>query len=274
MKKISVVIPVFNQAHLTERSLHSLFANSSLLEEVVVVNNASSDDTVIVLSKIAQEALILKIRFQIIHNETNQGFGRACNQGLRALTLNHESRVVILNNDTWLMKGWDQALIQAQDFHSLDLIGPYFDEGLFDEGRLIQKSLIFTAKNKNKIRTHFMPILMCFKKDTIEKLKFDHGGIFDERFFVTYEDTDLKQRMLSQNLKFGQTGSCLIWHHSMGTRNAKDKEGKALLPSGYEQEGLRLFMEKWGIDPRPSDHTFFVKWKRRYWKWKEKLGWF
>jgi hypothetical protein len=72
--------------------------------------------------------------------------------------------------------------------------------------------------------------------------------------------------MKSFGMNYAQTGSCFIWHHSKGTRDH--------LPSGYEQEGLRLFMEKWGFDPRLQEHTLWARWKRRYWKILEKRGLF
>jgi GT2 family glycosyltransferase len=270
MQNVSVIIPVFNQVHLTERCLVSLLAHSHQVREVFIIDNASRDDTEAFLQKIAAHFREKNIFFQVITNEKNTGFGRACNQGIR---LASGDFVAILNNDTWQMPGWDEVLAEKLKESDIDCIGPYFYEGPFDESTLAKRAQEFTQRNQKKIRAHFMPILMFFKKEAIQKLKFDHGGIFDERFFVTYEDTDLKERMLGLNLRFAQTGSCFIWHHSMGTRNAK-KDGIALLPSGYEKEGLKLFMEKWGFDPRPRDHTFTEKLKRRYWKWKEQHGLF
>ena len=127
----------------------------------------------------------------------------------------------------------------------------------------------FVTRNQGKIRHHFVPILMFFSRKAVEKIRFDHGGIFDERFFVTYEDTDLRHRMDLAQMRYGQTGSCYIWHHSMGTRSTP-----GALPKGYELEGLKLFTEKWGFDPRPKDHTVPAKLKRRFWKWKEQRGLF
>ncbi len=266
---ISVVIPVFNQSSLTQCCLKSLLEHSARaphgVGEVVVINNASTDDTATVLAGFSQSFKTSGIRLQILHNDKNVGFGRACNQGIR------ESKgeyLAILNNDTWLMPNWDQALMQALEKNQLDLVGPYFDEKPLSEN-MLDRAQTFIQKNHSGLRHHFVPILMFFKRSAIELLKFDHGGIFDERFFVTYEDTDLKHRMCLAGLKYAQTGSCYIWHRSMGTRSQK-----GLLPSGYEVEGLRLFIEKWKFDPRDQDHTALAKLRRRFWKLKEKYGLF
>ena len=259
-KSVSVVIPVFNQSHLTRRCLESLFAHSLNLKEVFVVDNASKDDTYEVL-----------LTFQgrpgptltLISNTENKGFGRAVNQGLRLCTGDY---LVVLNNDTWLMPGWDAALIEGHFESGADFIGPYFYEGPF-EADLRARAADFVARNRGHFRHHFVPILMMMTREAFTKLRLDHGGLFDERFFVTYEDTDLVERMTRLGLQYTQTGSCFIWHHSMATRSAP-----GALPPGYEQEGLKLFFDKWKFDPRPRDHTLIARLRRRWWKIKENSG--
>ena len=267
MTKVSVVIPVFNQFKLTERCLHSLLENSTSVSEVFVINNASQDQTDAVLIEFKPLFEKMGVHFQIINNSQNLGFGRACNQGVREILKGQAQYLVILNNDTWLMPDWDQALIRSLNQNKLDCVGPYFYEKPLTEN-LKQIAFQFTQKNKSCVRHHFVPILMLFTRSSTVRLASDcsgsNGGIFDERFFVTYEDTDLLHRMKIMNMKFGQTGACFIWHHSKGTRDQ--------LPSGYEQEGLRLFQEKWGFDPRAQDHTLRARLKRRYWKTLEKFG--
>lgn len=267
MMKVSVVIPVFNQSQLSERCLLSLLKHSSLLDQVLIVDNASQDNTPGLLHGFQPLFAKANIHFQVITNPQNLGFGRACNQGIREFIKGKAQYLVVLNNDTWLMPAWDQALIQAIEQHHLNCVGPYFYEKPFHDS-MTEIASRFVKKNGKRLRRHFVPILMCFSRATIEKLSNDctdsNGGIFDERYFVTYEDTDLLTRMKKMGMKYGQTGSCFIWHHSKGTRNQ--------LPSGYEQEGLRLFVEKWGFDPRAQDHTLAARLKRRYWKILDRMG--
>lgn len=186
------------------------------------------------------------------------------NQGLRKCTGQY---LVVLNNDTWLMPGWDRALVDDLEDFELDVVAPYFYERAYSDD-LPQIARRFVERNDGRIRHHFAAILFMIRRQAFETLKFrDHGGLFDERFFVTYEDTDLLRRMRDLKMKYGQTGSCLVWHHSMATRSVP-----GALPPAYEQEGLRLFQEKWGYDPRPEEHTFAARLRRRWWKVKERFG--
>jgi GT2 family glycosyltransferase len=262
---VSVVIPVFNKIELTTRCLLAVWMNSTRVKEVCVVDNASTDETPSILKSFQQQFTQKGITFNVVSNHQNLGFGSACNQGIRIST---GSVIAILNNDTWLMHGWDQALLDELNKRDLDEVGPFFDERpLSDQPQRTAEE--FLVKNRNKFRKHFVPILMFFKREAVERLKFDHGGIFDERFFVTYEDTDLIHRMKQLGMKYGQTSNCYIWHHSMGTRSTP-----GLLPSGYEADGLKRFIDKWGFDPRDQDHTLVQRWKRKYRKKRAEKGMF
>jgi GT2 family glycosyltransferase len=262
---VTLVIPVFNKVELTRRCLASVLKNSRHLKKVVVVDNGSSDETANTLREFQNNFAAKLIEFVIVTNPKNLGFGSACNQGVR---LARTDFVALLNNDTWVMPSWDKALIDAISEKNLDVVGPFFDERVFQSDMEAQ-ARDFLQANPPSYRKHFVPILMFFKKDAIAKLKLDHGGIFDERFFVTYEDTDLFFRMKAIELKFAQTSRCYIWHASMGTRSQSD-----LLPEDYEKTGLKQFEEKWGFDPRKAEHTFLEKLKRRYRKNRSKKGLF
>lgn len=257
---ISVVIPVYNQAHLTERCLVSLLENSLIAKELFVVDNNSTDTTSILLKKFQQKFSSKGWNMQIISNHENVGFGRACNQGIRASSGDH---VVILNNDTWLMPGWDEALLRRLNDLNADMVGPYYDESAFDAENTPKMAKKFVSRNRNKSSIDFVAILMFFRRATLDEI-----GLFDERFFVTSEDDDLRVRMERAGKRYFQVGDCYIWHHSSGTRHSQK------LPSNFEEEGLRLFIEKWGFDHRGRNKTIYAKVRRKWRKIKASMGLF
>ncbi len=182
------------------------------------------------------------------------------NQGARAAT---GEFLALLNNDTWLMPSWDLALLEVIKKNQVSMIGPYYYEGKLDE-KISIKASKFIKKNKGKSRKHWVSILMFFKRGDFEKV-----GMFDEDYFVSFEDNDLKMRMEKMNLSYLQTGSCFIWHHSKGTRDSKEE-----ILKDHEKVGLEIFMKKWGFDPRPFETTFKSKIVRKWRKLKEKYGYF
>ena len=205
------MVPVFNQVHLTERCLGSLLDNSVLARELVVIDNKSDDSTPAFLKDFKKQIAGKGWSMKILTNIENVGFGRACNQGMRAATGEH---IAILNNDTWLMQGWDAALIRKINELDADMVGPYYDEGVFDAETIPVKAREFVARNRDKFSSDWVSILMFFRRETLDEV-----GIFDERFFVTYEDSDLRERMDSAGKKYFQVGDCYIWHFSKGTRD-------------------------------------------------------
>lgn len=259
---VTLIIPIFNKIELTRVCLESVLKNSQNLTAVFVIDNASEDDTADVLRIFQVRFEEKDIKFTVIRNTRNLGFGAACNQGIRLSKTNYTA---VLNNDTWVMPGWDTALMQAQREKKWGVVGPFFDERPWVDG-MEERAKIFLRDNPAQYRTHFVPILMFFTHEAIAKLRFPDGGIFDERFFVTYEDTDLLHRMKMSDITYAQTSLCYIWHHSMGTRSS--------LPDGYEAASLEKFKAKWGFDPRPLEHGWIEKWKRRMRKKRSARGQF
>ena len=256
MSKVSVVVPVFNKAYLTKRFIDSLFAGSRLVHEVIVIDNASSDETPELLVELKKKAEARGWKFEIIRNAENVGYGRAMNQGIRVA---RGDFVALANNDTWLMPGWDEALARRATELRASMVGPMLDETSFDETRMVERAEKSVKKNRGRRLREFVPVLMFFKKEALDRI-----GEFDERFFLTYEDADLHWRMNSMKEPYFSVGDCYVWHHSKGTRGE--------MPTSYEIEGKRLFMEKWGFDPTLWEHTLRGRLKRRWQKIRRKYG--
>ena len=252
---LSIVIPVFNQVHWTRRCLQSLLDHTSAPAELFVIDNHSTDETAQYLKSMKPLFEAKGWSFTVFTNEENRGFGRACNQGIRA---SQSTFVAVMNNDTWLMPRWDAALIQALEKLGAAMVGPHFYEKEFlGEKAMIAKSKRFFRRNQGKYREFWVPMLMFFKRTA-----FDQVGIFDEDYFVTYEEIDLRVRFDRAGLKYYVVGDCLIWHAVKGTR----KESH-LIPSQHEEEGLKTFMRKWNFHPddlRPGYFGWPERLKRRW----------
>ena len=103
MPKSSIIIPVFNQAALTQQCLQTLFTQG--INGVIVVDDASADNTSQILETFGD-------RIRVIRHSENQGFAAACNHGAAVATSEY---LVFLNNDTIPQPGWLDALEKYAD---------------------------------------------------------------------------------------------------------------------------------------------------------------
>ena len=148
--KISVVIPLYNKSELTKSCLESLIENSKIPLEIILVDNASSDDTQKVVEILRPVMEGLKWKVTLLSNDQNVGFGRAMNQGARVATSEY---LALINNDIWVMPGWDEKLITEIERLSADMVSPYYYEKEFVSKEIILSLADdFINKNINKQR--------------------------------------------------------------------------------------------------------------------------
>ena len=90
----SLILVLYNQAHLSVLGLESILANADVSYEVVIVDNGSNDETNLLLEHIDGA--------QILRNSANEGFSRACMQAAERARGDY---LCFINNDVLLQPG-------------------------------------------------------------------------------------------------------------------------------------------------------------------------
>jgi N-acetylglucosaminyl-diphospho-decaprenol L-rhamnosyltransferase len=190
-KRFSIVIPHRNGAELLLGAVEALkVCWDSARDEAIVVDNASSDDSLAQLARLHPDV-------EVIRNACNNGFGRACNQGLRAA---RGEFALILNNDARLPAGALEAFAdffcQRADVGLLagQLVGPDgrpqrsfgFFPGFASETGLgrKRKATLPDADDPFQVET-LVGACMAARMAAVR----DTGG-FDEDFFFYFEETE------------------------------------------------------------------------------------
>ena len=239
INKVFVVILNWNRAKDTIDALVSV-SNLTIKDyklDVIVIDNASSDNSLREITSKTQKLTRKLITFHIIKNKENLGFAAGNNVGLMYALKNKADFVMTLNNDTVVHPDLLIRLIEAARRNpDLGSASPkiYFAKGFeFHKDRYIKTDLgevlwygggdIDWANVYGKTRgvdevdkgqydkveeTDFATgACMFIRRNVLEK-----SGLFDEKYFMYYEDTDLSLRIKKNGFKLFYIPQAIVWH--------------------------------------------------------------
>jgi GT2 family glycosyltransferase len=212
MKSINVSIVLFkNDQDLVKKAIYSC-VNSVLINRIYLIDNSPTD----ILSCLAS----LDSRIEYIFNNANLGFGKAHNIALKRSIEENIPYHLVLNPDVYFEKGVLEELYNFMEANKdvglvmpkvlypdgniqylckllptpLDLFGRRFlNFGPFK--KIVEKrnevyELRFTGYDKIMEVPYLSGCFMFIRTEVLKKV-----GLFDERFFMYLEDTDLSRRI-------------------------------------------------------------------------------
>lgn len=223
-KILAIVVPVFNNWLYTQKTLKYL---QCLPEShiVIVVDNGSEDQTKKLNSIPCRE---------VIHNETNLGFAKACNVGyVRAVELGYEN-VMFLNNDIKVIErhnNWTYPLIGRA--RGGEIVGPTV--GVLDEKlNFVCEASKWPTKGFGYLSGWNVTSSVNVWNHLIQEREI---GPFSTNFFAYFEDTDLSFRANVMGLKQSIV-SVPVKHYGRVT-------GKKVGLSNLYNQSRQTFLELW-----------------------------
>lgn len=228
---VSIIIVSWNARENLQECLSSLFKISYKNYEVILVDNASSDDSVdFVKSRYP--------KIKIVQSNKNIGFAGGNNLGFKKAQGKY---ILFLNNDTIVTKDFLSRLVNFMEkrddvgilqpkilfhrpgmdlHHKINSIGSF----LLSSGFLYHLDYGKNNKTKKEPYEIFSAYGACFlaKKSLLHKI-----GLFDDRYFAYFEETDLCHRTWLSGSKVMILPDILIYHK--GAKTAQK------LPSAFIQ---------------------------------------
>lgn len=210
MLDLSIIIVTYNSEKFIGACIDSIAQHvRGLTYEVLVVDNLSTDSTPAILQQ--------QPNVRLIRNEKNYGFACANNKGIVQANGNF---ILILNPDILLTPETDLEALMAY-FKTKPSTGIVSPRLIYEDGKVQENARKFPSlltffirgfrlekyaqsfsfyKNHNVFSyiscTHPVEVdwvigaFMLTRKDVIEQV-----GLFDQQFFMYYEDADLCSRM-------------------------------------------------------------------------------
>ncbi|MGZ5920143.1 MAG: glycosyltransferase family 2 protein [Rhizomicrobium sp.] len=250
--KVGVVLLNWNGWRYTVAAAESLQSSSGVSIKTIVVDNASTDGSLDHLRDALSEA-------EIIANPVNSGFAGGCNVGIRRALDVGCDYIFLLNNDALVCPTTIPELVAAsQRLHDKAILGSVVrfadsDEYQYFGSRYSNQSahpVWFKAGEDGHllaqplIETDFaLGAALFVPSDVIRRV-----GMFDERFYLTYEDVDLCYRARKHGIGCAMVTSSVVYHHasvSMGPESAPLQTyfltRNELLFSEKNVRGIQLF---------------------------------
>jgi len=218
---LSIIIVNWNTRDLLRRCLASVEATvRGLSWEAIVVDNASSDGSA---AMVRQEFLAVRL----IENSQNRGFGAANNQALRLMAGRY---ALLLNSDAVLTTG---AVRELFDFMERTPAAAMAGGQLLNADGSRQNSVaafpspltlltnasllefLFPQRFPGKRHDYPGPIEVdsvigaCM---VVRKAAIDTVGLFDERYFFFFEETDWALQMRAAGWKIYHVPTARIYH--------------------------------------------------------------
>lgn len=219
----------WNRREDTLACIASLLQSSYAPLRVLVCDNGSTDDTPAAVRTLFPSVDVLELG-------RNLGFAAGMNAGIRhALTAGTE-QVLLLNNDTIV----DQLMVERLVAHAVEdvgLVAPlifYASQpdliwsagGLYSRWTLEQTHTLRGQRDRADwpvvIERDFVPgCAMLLPRSALESV-----GLFDERFFMYYEDSDLCLRLRRAGFRVLLVPGARMWHKVAISSGGADSPGE------------------------------------------------
>jgi GT2 family glycosyltransferase len=226
--KVDIILVNWNRADLTIECLRSLKAIDYPDHELIIVDNASTDGSAGVLKSSFPDA-------RLFVNDRNLGFAGGNNVGVRYAVDNNADYVLLLNNDTEVDPRFLSELVAATEADpKIGIAGSkiyYFSEPrrlwyaggsvdlwTGDTHHIGENELDAGQYDVAKDTDYVSGCAMLIKRRVLEEI-----GLFDERMFLYYEDSDYCMRARRHGYRVVYVPSSVVWHKvSSTTGKVKD----------------------------------------------------
>ncbi len=224
--KVAVIILNWNGEKLLQEFLPSVIRNTNPeIGKVIVVDNASSDGSATMMHTMFPEV-------EYIQFDNNYGFAGGYN---RAIAMQGEEIVVLLNSDVEVSEGWLEPLVDLlEKDHNVVAVQPkikaYKDKKCFEyagacggfidylgfpfcRGRILG-TLETDEGQYNDVREVFWcsGAALCIRREAYMQV----GGL-DERFFAHMEEIDMCWRLRNAGRKLNVCPDSVVYHLGGGS---------------------------------------------------------
>lgn len=221
LKKVAYITVLYNSISVVSDFLRSIIESQGVEVTLCIISNEPEGECERIVKDVLNSS---SVRYEIIKNESNVGVAAANNQGVRWALERGFDHIIIGNNDVEFGPEVIGNLLRHSTL-SNGVISPLIayhsvPQRLWYGGGSINLPLgrsphlecdvherLLDAPSELE-QTQYAPT--CFL--LVPREAFAVVGLFDERFFVYYDDTDWVHRLRVAGLNISIDRSCLVYH--------------------------------------------------------------
>lgn len=234
-----IIIPVWNQFNFTRTCIESVFAKTTYPFHLIIIDNASDKITRDYLAALAEEK---KNSITLLNNETNLGFVKATNQGIRVSTAPY---ICLLNNDTEVTAGWLSEMVKvAESSEDIGIVNP--NSNTMGAKPRLGQSKDALAKELSSYTGGYSELAwatgfcMLIKRQLIEKI-----GLFDEIYGLgNFEDADFSKQAQELGFHSACAQAAYVYH-----RERRSFIRHKRFNQNFEKN-RQIFYARWGRQQR------------------------
>lgn len=213
MPAVAAIILNWNRRDDTLACLDSLQDVDYQNLQVILVDNGSTDGTVAAVQQRFPDV-------EIIRNEANLGYAAGCNVAVREILRREIGYVLLLNNDTVVASDMLTRLVAvAEATPEAGMLGPtiwHFDapQRLWAGGQRV-RPITLSGQPPQGDPHGAQPYEVGYIFGCgllLRRQLLDDVGLFDERFFMYYEDQDLCRRARTHGYRLLIVPEAKMWH--------------------------------------------------------------
>lgn len=220
MKKISILIPVYNTSKYLERCLNSIINQNFKDIEIICVNDGSIDNSLEILNKFAQQDNRIKII-----NKNNGGLTTARNVGIKNATGEY---CLNIDSDDWIEQGYLEEMYEKAKKENLDMVISDIILDYKDKNKKILKKDLDIDDDKILTGEEYLKIFFTnnfygFTWNKLIKRKYyvDYNIKYNEEIFL-YEDVEVIAKLSLHMKRIGKINKG-YYHYIQGENNGSRK---------------------------------------------------
>ena len=243
--KVSVIILNYNGLDCIKTTLASVLRTDYLNFEIVLVDNNSQDGSFELIRKTFP-------KITSIRNSANLGFSAGNNIGIEYALERGADYVFLLNYDTQIEKNTLSLLVEEMEKNKkVGIASPIIFKGNSEEvwfsgGKInwlkMKSNHLTDKKERNYYESDYLSgCAMLIRAEVFRRI-----GLFDERFFLYWEDADFSVRAKKARYKIAVYPKSKIYHFEK-SQNKKSKKIYWLVISGliFFKKNTPFFLKPW-----------------------------